>query len=416
MVLLVSVVFFISPAMASQGGVVHGWVYAADGKTPLTGVSLEILDASSGGQIASMSTNSYGYYYYEFPAGTSPNATFKVHAVYSANNDANSNVFSVSGDQVATINVIITSLHLTQTATPTAIAVPSPTATPTPTTVAPGSGVVQGYVVADDGKTPYHYVSVELLDASSGAQVGSMTTDYNGHFEFHISTGNGSTYKLHAAYSSKNDAYSDIFSVGSGQSVAKNVILPYAGSATTAPSTQPPINHSNYPTMEPGQAAGSVSGWIFSDNNSTPLSGAHVVILSAAGTSVQYSQVITTDSNGFYQFNNVNCTATAVYKIYVSAKEGRMAFSRPFKVESGNTTKINLTVEHMESGTGVPSLFPPTIGPSAPSWDNNTTYMPENQSAPTATHEPGATSSNNSSDLIGQITGFITSIVKNILP
>jgi hypothetical protein len=306
-------------------------------------------------------------------------------------------------------------------------------------------------VYAADGKTPLPGASVTLKVFNGSkplTSVGPEGADDNGQFTFPGASEivAGLTYQIHATFygeevsidctGPEHSADSCTFTLGNGQHKTISISIPgvsvtHGGegpTATACPSNkpQPPVkpitppgNHSSYPAMQPGEKPGIVTGVILAADGETPVSGAYVAIVSAGNVPkvncvdgpVEYSCMYT-DCNGFYQFCGVNCTAEAVYKLYVTDGLGNTAYSEPFKVPSGETVKLNLAFSPKDDGKATPTpTIEPTVTP-VPDTDVNATAL----TSEPALKELSVSRPRGESGIIEQITGFIGSILASVLP
>jgi hypothetical protein len=308
-------------------------------------------------------------------------------------------------------------------------------------------------VQTTDG-TPIHNANVELTVYNGSSNIFSETeqTGDNGQFLFPGPDGQsqietGLTYELNAVYYGDNlsadcpsgTAHSaDYGPFSLNNDTQKTVVITISGvtaanggsdpTATPCPTNNPgptvvPItpkgNNSCYPAMPSGWDAGSIVGVILASDGQTPVHGAYVAIVNSTDPSIEYS-CMCTDSNGFYQFNNVNSTANAAYEVFAAISPNCTVYSNPIQVESGNTTKVNLVISSGSDSTTTPVSSTPTptadvsATPTAQpnnSTDNSTAIMSQS----TATGTSLAATSTQGTGLLGQIDHFVSTVISGIL-
>lgn len=379
-------------AIPGNYGIVQGYITSPEGWA-YHYVSAELLDAS-GAQISSQTTDYNGHFEFHVPGGT----TCKVYGSYATGHGVYTDIFTVSAGQSITRNIAIPYANSSAT--------PNPSITPYPADPTANYSVIQGSVTSPEGWA-YHYVSAQLLDAS-GAQIGNLTTDYNGHFEFHVPPASNVTYRVYASYSPVNGAYSDAFSLSPGQSAHVDIVIPYAGSE--APNATP--------TPTPGREYGYVHGYVWAADGKTPIARATVVLLN--GTSGAEITSKSTDIYGYYVFplslaNNATYLVRATYGQNSSTSDAFAAGSR-------QAVFRNLTMTAVEPAT-LPPVTPDPVAPTATALPSVTpTVRPDYPYTPTATPWPEAsyqpavneTGSKGSSDLIGQIAGWISALFRGL--
>jgi hypothetical protein len=318
-----------------------------------------------------------------------------------------------------------------------------------------GSSILVTVQTSDGTPIPGASVTLTVYNGSNTVTtVGPESTNDNGQFTFpgpsQVET--GLNYDVKAVFYGDNfsvdcvgtshSADSGIFTLSNNTQKTVDITIPGvtaingggSGTPTSTPcptcKPQPTIvpiipkgNNSCYPAMPSGWEPGLVVGVVFASDNVTPISGAYVAIVSAADPNVEYSCMYT-DSNGFYQFNNVNSTANAAYEVYAAISPNCSVYSDPFQVTSGNASKINLVISSGSnpSVTPVPSTPTPTADPSilTPAPSNNTTgnatvNSTVNMDPMSATGASLATTGTQSSGVFGQIGHLLGSIISGIL-
>ena len=314
-----------------------------------------------------------------------------------------------------------------------------------------GSSITVTVKTSDGTPIPGAYVTLYVTNGSkSVTSVGPECTGDNGQFTFPGPDNivNGLTYQIHATYygdtvsveCTGHSADSGTFSLeahknkkiditipgvtvtngGSGETPTAN---PSAGPDPTVKPIVPKGDHASYPPMADGDVAGSVAGVILDASSGQPVKGAYVVIGKAdSGVSaecydsgmVEYSCQYT-DSNGFFQFMNVNSTADAAYKLFVTNGCGEVVYSDPFKVGSGESVQINLQLGK-KSGDDSPVISPTPTASVEPG------VSPSPDASATATPDPSAGAPDDhvdavaSQSFIDQVGDFIGSLIASIVP
>lgn len=106
-----------------------------------------------------------------------------------------------------------------------------------------------------------------------------------------------------------------------------------------------PTYHAQYPPMQPGWTAGSVTGRVTTQNTTIGLGGAYVAIVDDINNSIEYSN-ITSDGLGYYQFTGVNATAfgSGRYQVYANCSPYGEGYSHSFDVTSSSTSTTAVVI------------------------------------------------------------------------
>ncbi len=262
------------------GGAVHGYVYGYDGSTPVDGASISFYErtGSSGAYSYNYVTSTYtddtGYYnkdglyngdyvvkvYYPSEYG---NASFSYP---NAPDFDSATVIPVSGAPYASdVNFSLP------------------------------SGSIQGYVYESDGTTPVHCARVEVYKYDSSgnypyhASAGYAETDSNGFYQL-MGLANGDYVAQGSSFFFTTQVYQNVYSLSDG-----TMISVQNGQATTG------INFSF--------ASGSISGYLYQGDGTTPLDYGYVNLYIRQGSAGSYSYIymdyVSSDSSGSYHFGGL---------------------------------------------------------------------------------------------------------------
>ncbi|HTY90953.1 MAG TPA: hypothetical protein VMC84_07215 [Methanocella sp.] len=309
-----------------------------------------------------------------------------------------------------------------------------------------GSSITVFTHTSDGTPLPGTQLTLYVYNGSKTIATESGSTGHDGKFTFPSdgSDTTGLSYKVHATYygdtvtvecveGSPHSADSDIFTLGDGNKpislTIDGVTVIHSGTGDSpAPTTNPepttkPIipkgDHISYPPMADGDVAGTVSGVVLSADSAQPIKGAYVAIVKADGVrvectspNVEYSCAYT-DASGFFQFNGVNSTKEAIYKLYVTDGCGNVAYSDPFMVNSSQSVQINVQLARKSCDTPAISPTPTvTVEPIATPTEE-ATVSPSPSAEALAMHADMAV---NSPSIIDQIAGFIGDLISSIIP